>query len=79
MRPPNVNLVEMANPSITGGDGDILELDIHVIFGCDAQSLTFLLASRGHWMGNFAILRTFEEPASVYLAGGDLESDDVAL
>lgn len=30
----DVDLLEMADTSVTGGDGDILELDVHVVLGC---------------------------------------------
>lgn len=34
MATPNIHLIEMRDPSIARGDGDILELDVHVILGC---------------------------------------------
>ena len=37
MRPPDVDLVEMADPPIARSDSDILELDVHVILGCGTQ------------------------------------------
>lgn len=33
MAAADVDLVEMGDASIAGGDGDVLELDIHVVFG----------------------------------------------
>ena len=33
MTPPNINLIEMRDAAVAGGDGDVLELDVHVIFG----------------------------------------------
>lgn len=33
MTAPNINLIEMRYTAIARGDGDILELDVHVVFG----------------------------------------------
>ncbi len=33
MTAPDVDLIEMGDASIAGGDGDVLELDVHVVFG----------------------------------------------
>jgi hypothetical protein len=30
----NVNLVEMGDTAIAGSDGDVLELNVHVVLGC---------------------------------------------
>lgn len=40
MRPPDVDLVEMADSSISRRDSDILELDVHIIFGCDTHHVS---------------------------------------
>ena len=34
MAASNVDLVEMADTSVARGDGDVFELDVHVVFGC---------------------------------------------
>ena len=34
MAASNVDLVEMADPAVARGDGDVFELDVHVVFGC---------------------------------------------
>lgn len=34
MATTNVDLVEMRNSAVAGGDGYVLELDVHVVFGC---------------------------------------------
>jgi hypothetical protein len=34
MRTTDINLIEMGNTAITGGDCDVFELDVHVVFGC---------------------------------------------
>jgi hypothetical protein len=39
MAPSNVNLIEMRNSAVTGGDGYVLELDVHVVFGCHGRML----------------------------------------
>ena len=54
MRSSDVNLIQVGDTSVAGGDSDVLELDVHVVLG-------------------------LEELAAVDLAGGDLESDDMAL
>lgn len=54
MTAPDVNLFEMADAPIAGCDGDVLELDVHVVLG-------------------------FNKLATVGLAGGDLEGDDMTL
>lgn len=33
MAPPDIDLIEMANPAISRGDGDIFELYVHVVLG----------------------------------------------
>ncbi len=33
MAATDVDLVEMGDASIAGGDGDVLELDVHVVLG----------------------------------------------
>ena len=33
MAASNVDLVEMADTSVARGDGDVFELDVHVVFG----------------------------------------------
>lgn len=34
VRSSDVDLVEMGNAAVAGGDGDVLELDVHVVLGC---------------------------------------------
>lgn len=34
MTAPDVNLFEMADAPVAGCDGDVLELDVHVVLGC---------------------------------------------
>lgn len=31
---PDVDLVEVGDAAVAGGDGDVLELDVHVVLGC---------------------------------------------
>lgn len=40
MAPPNVNLVKMGDTAVACGDGDILELDVHVVFGCSDEAVS---------------------------------------
>lgn len=37
----NVDLVEMGDTAIASGDGDILELNVHVVLGCGKCMLVF--------------------------------------
>ncbi|KAI6762786.1 hypothetical protein HG530_008766 [Fusarium avenaceum] len=60
----DVDLVEMRDAAIAGGDGDVLELDVHVVLSCARES-------KGE--------RTVEELATVGLARGDFKGNDVAL
>lgn len=34
VRSSDVDLVEMGDAAVAGGDGDVLELDVHVVLGC---------------------------------------------
>lgn len=34
MAATDVDLVEVGDSAVAGGDGDVLELDVHVVFGC---------------------------------------------
>lgn len=34
MTPPDINLVEMRDAAVSGGHGDVFELDVHVVLGC---------------------------------------------
>ena len=34
VRAANVNLIEMRDATVAGGDGNVLELDVHVILSC---------------------------------------------
>lgn len=37
----NVDLVEMGDTAIASGDGDVLELNVHVVLGCGKCTLVF--------------------------------------
>lgn len=50
----DIDLVQVGDTSVAGGDSDVLKLHVHVVL-------------------------SLEELAAVDLAGGDLESNDVAL
>lgn len=65
----------MADSTITRCYGNIFELHVHVVLSYIQLSVVGLL-----WAGYLVdIRRTFEEPAAVHLAGGNLESDNMAL
>jgi hypothetical protein len=70
VRAADVDLFEMRHATVSSGDGDVLELDVHVIFGCAMSAVRVV------WRVGRA---TFYELSTVHLAGGDLEGDDVTL
>lgn len=37
----DVDLVEMGDAAVAGGDGDVLELDVHVVLGCSLAIVSF--------------------------------------
>lgn len=71
---PDVDLVEVGDAAVAGGDGDVLELDVHVVLGCAGNVSWKLSRMMGGWLG-----RTVEELATVGLARGDFKGNDVAL
>jgi hypothetical protein len=42
----DVDLVEMGNATVSGGDGDVLELDVHIVLGCKEKGLLVKDGSR---------------------------------
>lgn len=42
MAAPDVHLVEMGYAAVAGGDCDVFELDVHVVFGCFESVRSFL-------------------------------------
>ena len=50
MATTNIDLVEMGDASIAGGDGDVLELDVHVVFRLEQLAPVHLAGSQfqGH-------------------------------
>lgn len=71
----DVDLVEVGDAAVAGGDGDVLELDVHVVLGC----LRILARVLVEFSEEGIVERTIEELAAVGLARGDFESNDVAL
>lgn len=69
----DVDLVEMGDAAVAGGDGYVFELDVHVVFGCSIRQ--YFVSFKGVWR----VVRTFEELAAVGRARCDFEGDDVAL
>lgn len=71
MASADVDLLQMADPAVSGGDGDVLELDIHVVFGylvegeSSGQSAGSWNASSNGLLGFFL---TFQQLSSVCLA-----------
>lgn len=37
MAPANIYLVKMTDSAVTGGDGNVFELHVHVVFGCESK------------------------------------------
>jgi hypothetical protein len=72
MAAADVDLLKMRHTTIASRDRDVLELHIHVVFGCEKLA-------RKPLENYHENLRTFEELAAIDLAGGDLECDDVSL
>jgi hypothetical protein len=73
MRATDVDLIQMAHTPIARRNSDILELHVHVVFSYTHKSACICVGETV-WGG-----RTFEELATVDLAGGDLECDNMAL
>ena len=71
----------MADSAVARSDGDVFELDVHIVLGCYPKSTDISegAKSRDGEKEEERIGRTFEQLASVDLAGRDLESDDMAL
>jgi hypothetical protein len=55
----DVDLVEMGNAAVTGGDGDVLELDVHVVLSIEELAAVGL--ARGDFEGNNVTLGLVEE------------------
>jgi hypothetical protein len=68
----------MADTAIARCNRDILQLHIHVVLGC-ILDVSIVLTNWGPLRGVFATRRTFKELATIDLAGGDLEGDNMAL
>lgn len=43
MAPPDIDLIEMANPPISRGDGDVFELYVHVVLGYSVDTESSVL------------------------------------
>ena len=91
MTPPNIDLIEMADSSVAGGDGYVFELDVHVVFGyavgaigvsldtsiaCAPGGGTALVGELGE---TWTAQRTFDKLAPVDLTGRDLKSYNMVL
>jgi hypothetical protein len=44
----NVDLVEMGDTAIAGSDGDVLELNVHVVLGCEENQSQYQTAQKKH-------------------------------
>lgn len=86
MAPPYVHLVQMADSTVARGNSDIFELNVHIVFGCargGSQSTVSSVGRTTEMCPETETLRrprrTFNELASVYLAGCNLERDNMVL
>lgn len=86
MAPPDVDLIEMANPAISRGDGDIFELYVHVVLGysIDTEIISMvsnILFQLGHILDVklLGVDGTFDQFAPVHLARCDLKRYDMVL
>lgn len=80
MAPPDIDLVEMANPAIARGDGDIFELYVHVVLGYNIdtefvsmESNTLYQLRRISDVKLLGVEGTFDQFAPVHLARCDLK------
>ena len=42
----NVNLVEMGDTAVAGSNGDILQLDVHVVLSCSTLASLYFLSKQ---------------------------------
>lgn len=77
MATANVDLLEVADAPVAGRDGDVAELDVHVVLGWE------VLVGRSFRLRSCVMRkegkRTLNQLAPVCDARVDLEGDDVAL
>jgi hypothetical protein len=59
VRTPDVDLVEMGDAAVSGGDGDVLELDVHVVLSVKEFAAVGL--TRGDFEGNNVALCLVQE------------------
>jgi hypothetical protein len=93
MTPSNVYLVQVTDSAIAGGDSNVFELHVHIVFGCTTGNFVSIHVSpaaehrnQKHAKG---IIRNFEKRQkrgstldqfpSIDLSGCDLERNDMIL
>lgn len=89
MAPPDIDLIKMAHPPITRGDGDVFELYVHVVLSYMIDRGTISIASQdpestkkhieSGIAGRVREERTFDQFAPVHLARCDLKRYDMIL
>lgn len=93
MRAPNVHLLQMRDAAVARRHGDVLELDVHVVFRykppfqsaffLSNNSFAFFRLRRSKGVGQKGLRGgfdfTIEELAAVRLAGCDFKRHDMAL
>lgn len=81
MATADVNLLEMADAPVARCDGDVFELDVHVILGyIDQRVATVSISLRKKGKKRLEVgLRTFNQLAAVCCAAVELQSHNVAL
>ena len=60
MASSDVNLIKMADSAIARSNGDVFELDVHIVLGFDQLSTVDL--SRGDFEGNNMVLKVKGKP-----------------
>lgn len=88
MTPTNIYLVKMTDSTVTGGDGNIFELHVHVVFGCGLREDSLVFA-RFLAVENPGIAsgteeyqerkNTLDQLSSINLSRRDLERNDMVL
>ena len=89
MAPPNIYLVKVTDSTVAGGNSDVLELHVHVVFSCALEkhfvSIQIYISRQGSW-GEARILgrvakweSTLDQLPSINLSGGNLERYDMIL
>lgn len=72
-----IDLIKMRHAPITGRHGDVLQLNVHVIFGCNLGAISKGIEPIGQ--GRAGSRSAFNELSTEDLPGGEFEGANVAL